>query len=76
MDFKQILKDVAAKIDWKKLLAGAYNAVRPAIAKKVNETASKWDDVAFDMADKLVARLLEGALEGEKSSVELIAENK
>ena len=42
-------------IDIKGIIRAVYNGVRPIIAKKVKESASKWDDQALLAADLLVA---------------------
>jgi len=61
-------------IPWKTILAEGYKAVRPWIAEKVNDSESKWDDVAFDLLDKLVLNFMPDVLDGEKEPKELIAE--
>lgn len=77
MDWKKLGKQLLDMIDWKAMLGMAYKEVRPLIAKKVNESSSKWDDWAFEMVDRLILKFVdEHLLDAEKSREDLIAENK
>jgi len=69
-DWKKLL----GLIPWQMILSEAYKALRPWIAEKVNDSESKWDDVAFDLLDKLVLKFLPDLLDKEKGSSDLIAE--
>ena len=69
-------RSIAIVNNRKPLIGGLYKGFRETIAKKVNDSESKWDDVAFNMVDKLVSQFLDLDLSKEKSAAVLIDEKK
>ena len=45
-------------INWKTLAIKIYEEVRPLIESKVQNTESKWDDIALNAIDTLVNKFL------------------
>jgi len=43
-------------IDIKEIIRSVYNGVRPLFAKKILDSASKWDDAALGAVDLLVEK--------------------
>ena len=74
MDWKSLGKKLLASFDWKGALASVYKSdLRPYLAKKVLDSTSKWDDVAFGLVDQLLTKLVdEQLLANEKSVSEMI----
>lgn len=74
MDWKKLGKKLLAQLDWKELLLDVYKGLRPQIAAKVNDSSSKWDDMAFTYCDALVLKFLgDDALAGEDERAALVA---